>query len=106
MPERTFPTFVVVIPTLNAARDWPKFTLALLACASPSQVLVLDSSSTDGTAEMALASGFRVHTIPRAEFDHGGTRQFGVEMLADAEVVVYLTQDAVLVDADSLHHLL
>ena len=34
----------------------------------PSQVLVLDSSSTDGTAEWAKRDGCRVVTVSRAEF--------------------------------------
>ena len=46
---------------------------------------------------MARAAGFRVHTISRAEFNHGGTRQLAAELLPEAEILVFLTQDAVLV---------
>lgn len=96
----------VIIPTLNAALDWSRFSSALLSCVSPKDVLILDSSSTDGTADLARAAGFRVYSIPRSEFNHGRTRQLGVVLAAGAEILVYLTQDAILTDANSLHQLL
>jgi rhamnosyltransferase len=99
-------SFVVVIPTLNAANDWPRFAPPLLASIPIDHILVLDSSSTDGTPDMARALGFRVVTISRAEFNHGGTRQLAAEMLPDAEFLVFLTQDAVLSDSDAVSTLL
>lgn len=96
----------IIIPTLNASLDWPRFSTALLSCVSPNEVLIIDSSSTDGTVELARAAGFRVCSIPRSEFNHGKTRQFGAELAGDAEVIVYLTQDAVLADPNSVNLLL
>jgi rhamnosyltransferase len=92
----------VVVPTLNAAGDWPAFSAALLRNISPEHVLIIDSSSTDGTAEAARASGVHVETIPRSEFNHGATRQRGADYFADADIVVFLTQDAELVSNDEL----
>jgi rhamnosyltransferase len=40
--------------------------------------------------------GFRVHIIKPSEFNHGGTRQLAAELLPEAEILVFLTQDAVL----------
>ena len=74
-------SIAVVVPTLNAAGDWAKFAPALLLNVRPDQVLILDSCSTDGTAELARQSGFRVHQIARSDFNHGGTRQVGAELL-------------------------
>ncbi len=96
----------VVVLTLNAASDWPKFAPALLACESAKKVLVIDSSSTDGTADLARAAGFQVHIIAPGEFNHGGTRQLAFELLPDADVLVYLTQDAILTAPDSISILL
>lgn len=96
----------VIVPTLNAARDWPRFAPALLATVAPSQVLVLDSQSTDGTPELARAAGFAVQSISRSEFNHGGTRQLGAEMIPDADILVYLTQDATLATPDTLTKLI
>jgi rhamnosyltransferase len=86
----------VIIPTLNAASDWPRLSSGLLACVNSHEVLIVDSSSTDGTAELARAAGFAVCSIPRAKFNHGSTRQLAAELLSHAEILVYLTQDAIL----------
>jgi rhamnosyltransferase len=96
----------VVVPTLNAAKDWGSFAPALLSCVRPQQVLVLDSESVDGTVELARSAGCAVHSLFRSEFNHGGTRQLAAEMLNDTEYLVYLTQDAVLAGADALSNLI
>lgn len=96
----------LVIPTLNAAKDWKRFVSALPAFLSPEQVLIVDSSSTDRTADLARAAGFQLYVISREEFNHGGTRQLAAELLPNAEFLIYLTQDAVLANADALDTLL
>ena len=97
----------VVVPTLNAARDWPSFLPALLSSGvQPDQVLIVDSESTDGTPELARAAGFEVVSILRADFNHGGTRQMAADRLAHAEILVYLTQDAVLASPDAIKMML
>jgi len=96
----------VIVPTLNAAHDWPRFAPALLACVRPDQVLIVDSESTDGTVELAQASGFALRPVRRAEFDHGGTRQLAAEMLPDADILIYMTQDAVLDGPNAVANLL
>jgi rhamnosyltransferase len=96
----------VIVPTLNAAQHWPLFAPALLGCVRREQVLILDSESTDGTVELAKAAGFPVHTVSRAEFDHGGTRQMAAEMLPNSEILLYMTQDAVLDGENALANLL
>jgi rhamnosyltransferase len=68
--------------------------------------MVIDSSSDDGTADLARAVGFRVHLISRSEFNHGGTRQWAAELLPKAELLIFLTQDAVLADSNALEALL
>ncbi len=96
----------VIVPTLNAAGDWQRFSQALLANISADMVLILDSESTDGTVELAETAGFQTRLIPREQFNHGGTRQLGVEICPDAEVVVFLTQDAPLADSTAIPTLL
>jgi rhamnosyltransferase len=92
----------VIVPTLNAEADWPRFAPALLANIAPERVLIVDSQSTDATAELAKRAGFRIHSIARCEFNHGGTRQLAAEMLSDADLLIYLTQDAILADAGAI----
>jgi rhamnosyltransferase len=95
----------IIVPTLNAAKEWKRFAPALLACIHPKRVLIVDSQSTDGTVELALAAGFRVHSIPRERFNHGTTRQLAAHMLPESEILVYLTQDAVLADSAAISRL-
>jgi len=98
--------FFVVVPTLNAAKDWPRLTTPLLGSVTADRVLILDSSSTDETASLATAAGFRLHAIARSEFNHGGTRQLAAELLPDAEILVFLTQDIELAQSDDINRLL
>ncbi len=95
----------VIIPTLNAAQDWPRLVPVLLRSIDPGSVLVVDSSSDDQTVKLAREAGFLVHTITRAEFNHGATRQLAADLLPDAEILVYLTQDAVLLEPDAIRRL-
>lgn len=97
----------VVVPTLNAAEQWPAFHKALSEQSfHPQQILIVDSSSSDDTTALAEQAGYRVLSVKRAEFNHGGTRQSAVDLLNDAQIVVFLTQDAVLAHPDALSNLL
>lgn len=106
MEQMLTSSFAVIVPTLNAAQDWPRFAPALLSSIPADQVLVLDSSSNDGTAELARTAGFRVHTIARADFNHGSTRQLAAELLPDVDILLFLTQDAVLAGTNDVNRLL
>lgn len=93
----------IVIPTYNAAPFWAELSRSISLQNIPShQVLVVDSSSTDGTRSLAKASGYRVMCIPKEEFGHGTTRQLACEYLPEAELLVFMTQDAVLESANAL----
>lgn len=98
----------VIIPTFNASGHFQQLTTALARqnCLRRDQVLVIDSSSTDGTATMFKQWGATVHVIPQSEFDHGGTRRLASELMAWANFLVFLTQDAVPADAHSFERLL
>jgi rhamnosyltransferase len=97
----------IVIPTCNARSHWALLCMGLrLQGIPPSQVLIVDSSSDDGTRELAVAEGYEVVRIDRRDFNHGGTRQAALEWVPWARIVVYLTQDAVLATPDSLDRLM
>jgi len=94
------------VPTLNAGEMWGGWLAAWSAQRIRPHTLVIDSGSTDATQALAAAAGLHVHTIPRAEFNHGGTRQKAVGMLEHAEFVVFLTQDAILATPHAIANLL
>jgi rhamnosyltransferase len=96
----------VIVPTLDAAGDWSRLAPPLLEATAADQVLILDSSSVDETVNLARAAGFRVHTIARTEFNHGGTRQLAAELLPNAEILVFLTQDVELAEPEAISRLL
>lgn len=96
----------LVLPTLNAESHWQTWLDSFQKQTfKPDKVLVVDSSSSDQTPNLARQAGFQVHTIDRADFDHGGTRQLAANLLGDADVLIYMTQDAILATPDSLHQL-
>ena len=93
----------LIVPTLNAGALWGDWLQAFATqTLKPDYLLVIDSNSDDLTAAKAIAAGFDLQVIDRASFNHGGTRQFGVNLLKNADIIVFLTQDALLADADAL----
>jgi len=101
------PRVALVVPTLNAGPQWRAWLAAYgRQTLKPAPALVVDSSSTDGTPELARAAGMEVVTIARSEFNHGGTRQWAIERLpADIELVILATQDAVPADEQAFAEL-
>jgi rhamnosyltransferase len=97
----------VIIPTYNARKFWAALAGGLQLQGIPaSQVLIVDSSSDDGTRELAAAEGYQVFRIDHRDFNHGGTRQFALSLVPWASIAVFLTHDAVLAAPDSLDLLL
>ena len=100
-------SFALVIPTLNAGERWRQSVSAIQSqSALPSKVLVIDSGSSDNTVNIAQAAGFDVRIIASEEFGHGKTRQLAVDNLAEYEMLVFMTQDAILADNKSLSSLI
>ena len=94
--QTLFSRAAVIIPTYNASRHWDAMQTALQQQGITSdQVLIVDSSSTDSTRRLVERAGYQLKTIPHESFRHGATRQFAAECLPRAEILVYLTQDAV-----------
>lgn len=94
----TRPTCDVIIPTWQGERHVPGLLTALSNQRHrPVRILVIDSGSTDHTAELARAGGAEVVVIAKGEFNHGGTRNRAAR-LCTADILVFMTQDALPAD--------
>lgn len=99
------PSVSVVIPTLNPGKDFEVLIDRLQQQTyPPHEIIVVDSSSEDRTAEIARRSGCVIHMIRRSEFKHGATRNLGAS-LASGDIFVFMTQDALPADASFLETL-
>lgn len=90
--------FSLIIPTLNASQQIEALLQAVRRqTIKPDEVLVVDSQSDDGTADLARKLGSRVVSIERRAFDHGGTRDMALRMTS-GDAVIFMTQDALPAD--------
>jgi len=96
----------LVIPTWNAGKYWSSMEKAIgQQGIAPDQVLIIDSSSSDNTRSLARDAGYRLKVISQQSFGHGVTRQLAAELSPRSEILVYLTQDALLCNEKSLENL-
>lgn len=69
-------------------------------------VMIIDSGSNKGYIDAIHSARYQIIDINASDFNHGGTRQFAANQFPDAEVYIYLTQDAVLADKYALENLI
>lgn len=70
-------------------------------------VLLIDSGTKhEYQNDIRHSASFIIKQIPSNEFNHGGTRQLGIDMYPNNDIYVFLTQDAILVDEYSIENLL
>lgn len=92
------PKVSVFIPTYNAGKEFEAVLNSVVSQRTDFEydVLVIDSSSTDGTPGLVGKFGskkVRLHQIDKRDFQHGRTRNLGISM-TDGDYVAILTQDA------------
>jgi glycosyltransferase involved in cell wall biosynthesis len=90
------PSVSIVIPTKDGMHTLPDVldAIARQRFDGPIEVVAIDSGSTDGTVELLQPRVDKLLSIAPASFNHGLTRNAGIEE-SRGEFVVLLVQDAV-----------
>jgi rhamnosyltransferase len=104
MEQRKKATVGVAIITHKAKHHLSCCLPPLLNSSLKPLVLVVNSSSNDGTVEQAQALGAETLVIPRADFNHGATREMA-RCYLKTDIVVMVTPDAYAVDKYVLERL-
>jgi len=96
----------IIIPTYNAEKYLLKLLDKLkLQSIANYELIIIDSSSMDKTVEIAKKYTNNVIVIDASEFDHGGTRAEAAH-IAEGDILIYLTQDALPYDEYTLENIL
>ncbi len=95
----------VVIPTYNAEGYLPKLLERLKNQTVSFELIIIDSSSSDNTVTIAREYTDNIIIIPTSEFDHGGTRTKAAKT-ASGDIIVFLTQDALPYDNNTIEKIL
>ena len=97
----------IVIPSYNGGEDFKECLRMVFGqqVKFPFEVIVIDSGSTDGTLDFLKGYHIRLKQISPKEFNHGLTRNMGIE-LAEGKYVVLIGQDAIPADGYWLENIL
>ncbi len=93
----------IVIPVKNGAAtlDSCLASLKKQTIGTDLEIIILDSMSTDSSREIALKYGATIIDIPAESFDHGLTRNLGVQY-ATGDLIYLTVQDARIAETDML----
>lgn len=90
-------TVTLIVPTYQAGSIWIEWLSAIkMQIVKPSQIVMIDSSSQDQTVALSQDAGITPIIISSSDFNHGGTRNLAVEKALASDILIFLTQDAVL----------
>lgn len=95
-----------VIPVYNGKSDLLRLLDSLDQQTAAFDILVVDSSSNDGSQQLAFERVDKVVVIDTKDFNHGGTRQKMINEHSEYDVFVFLTQDAYLEDAFAIENII
>lgn len=99
----------VIIPTYRSGDKFDKLIKMLYAqTVKPNKVLILHTVEREGEEQhypQIEGSNISVIPIDKDNFDHGGTRRYGAS-LSDADIIMFMTQDAVPADEYLIEKLL
>ncbi|KWR72754.1 glycosyltransferase family 2 protein [Pseudomonas sp. PI1] len=100
------PRTACIIPTYNGRNDLKRLLDSLKPQNYPFDILIVDSSSTDGTYQEAQIGTKKALQIPSCQFNHGGTRQYLVDTSPEYDFYIFMTQDAYLEDSKAIENIM
>jgi rhamnosyltransferase len=68
------------------------------------EIIIVDSGSSDGTVEAAKSYGARVFSIPPEEFNHGMTRNYAADQTT-GDLLMFTVQDAIPASDDLFYEM-
>jgi len=101
----------VIIPVYNAGENLrvliDKIEQNLINLEFQSEIIIIDSQSTDGSTDFITIEKPEINliNIKNDDFNHGGTRNLGAD-IAEGNILVYITQDALPYDDSSIKNLI
>ena len=97
----------IIVLTYNAGDNWSKWIESYKSQdAKNVSCLVIDSSSDDNTVIKSINAGLDVEIIPKEEFCHGRTRNYAYKKSKEFDLIIYMTQDAIFYDNQSLKNII
>lgn len=98
----------IVILTCNGEKTIRNLLESLKRQEHQRKILIIDSESSDSTIKIIseMNMEIKVKSIFHKEFNHGATRQMAVNMCKDAEYIIFLTQDVILAETNTIEKLL
>jgi rhamnosyltransferase len=102
-------TVDVIIPTYHSDDKLNRIlTMLYRQTVRPNRVILLHTIEQEGQEQtLPVIEGSNITVVPinKKDFDHGGTRKFGAS-LSSADILMFMTQDAVPVDEYLIERLL
>ena len=100
-------TVDVIIPAYHPGKEFATLIKRLEKQSVPiHRIIVMNTEESMWTKEWEkLSDVMEIHHLAKSDFDHGGTRAQAAE-LSDADVMIFMTQDAMPADRELLAELL
>lgn len=94
-----------ILPTFNAGKTINELLSSIKNQTVKCELVVIDSSSSDGTPETAESYGAKIISIEKTAFNHGGARNCAIRK-AQGDTIVFFTQDALPCDERCIERLI
>lgn len=96
----------IIIPTWQASNCLSSLLTSLVSqTVKDYELIVIDSSSTDNTLDIAKSYDAGIVVIPKSDFDHGATRTLAAKK-AVGDIIIFLSQDVLLCDEYSIENII